>query len=190
MNQKWNKIIRISCKTILWITGIWLSLLLVLEVALSQHVLTRLLNKYTAEYVDGSLSFGNASISMFKRFPNVALTLEDVSLTYPADKYDNKEGLGAQGYLARRGRGESADTLASFNRFSMGVNIPSLLTGTINIPYLRLDRPRIYAHAYADGDANWNIFLFPEGDDEAEDKTVEPEDTTDAPGVFPKIILG
>ena len=189
MNLKWEKAIRISCKTILWIAGIWLSILLVLEITLSQHVLTRLLNKYTAEYVDGSLTFGKASISMFKRFPNVALTLEDVSLTYPAEKYDSKEGLGAQGHLAKRGRGETADTLASFNRFSVGLNIPYLLAGTINVPYMRLDKPRIYAHAYADGDANWNMFLLPEGDDEAEDETVEQDDTLASPGL-PKIILG
>jgi len=189
MNGKWKKTARTAAKAILWTAGIWLALLVILEVALSQPVLTRLLNKYTAEYVDGSLKFGKASISMFKRFPSAVLTLEDVSLTYPADRYDSKERLGVQGYLARKGRGETADTLASFHRFSVGLNLPALITGTIHIPYLRLDRPRIYAHAYADGDANWNIFSFPEEEDNPAEDTSR-EDSTENSGGLPKIVLG
>ena len=154
-------------KVVLWFVGIWAVLLIVLQVALSEKVLTKLVNRYAAEYIDGDLSFGSASVSMFRRFPNVALTLEDFSVTYPADRFDEIEKLGAQGHLMREGQGAAADTLASFDRFSASVNVPSLLAGTVRIPHLRLVRPRIFIHSYANGDSNMDIFRF--GSDEEDE---------------------
>ena len=77
-----NRFFRILFKSVFWIIGIWTALLIVLEVVLSQSVLTGIVNRYATEYIDGNLKFGKASLSMFRRFPNVALTLEDFSVTY------------------------------------------------------------------------------------------------------------
>ena len=153
-----RRFFRILLKSILWFVGIWAVLLIVMEVTLSQSVLTGLVNKYATEYIDGDLKFGKVSISMFRRFPNVAVSLEDFSITYPADRFDLLEKEGPQSYLVRMGCGEESDTLASFRKFTAAVNVPALMTGNISIPYVRLDRPRIFAHSYADGSVNWDIF--------------------------------
>ena len=152
------KLFRIILKSVLWMVGIWAALLIVLEVILTQSVLTGLVNKYATEYIDGDLRFGRISVSMFRRFPNVALTLEDFSITYPADRFDLKEQEGAQSHLIYKGCGQDSDTLASFKTFSAAVNLPALLVGNIHVPYVRLDRSRIFAHSYADGTTNWDIF--------------------------------
>lgn len=172
-------------KPLLWILGILLGLMIVLEIVLSGPVLTRIVNGVAADYVDGELKFGKAKVSLFRRFPAVTLTLDDVSLTYPAERFDSLERVGVQGHLMHAGCSHIADTLASFNRFSVGLSLPALATGTIKVPYMRLDRPRIFAHAYADGRANWDIFTPGEASAEVEDA-----DTTEAPGKLPKIVIG
>ena len=147
-----------TLKILLWFVGIWAVLLVVMQLVLSEKVLTKLVNRYATEYIDGDISFGSASVSMFKRFPRIFLTLNDFAVTYPADRFDRIEKLGAQGHLVHSGCGETADTLASFDRFSASINVVSLIGGTVRIPHLRLVKPRIFAHTYADGKANWDIF--------------------------------
>ena len=172
---------RKTVRIIAWITGIWAALLVIAQVALSPAVLTRILNKVTAEYIDGEISFGKAYVSMFRRFPNISITLEDFAITYPADRFDAAEKEGARGHLMWHGCGEEADTLASFEKFSASISLHSLLSGTIRIPNADLVSPRVFAHSYHNGSANWDIFVT--SPDE------EPEDSTES-FTLPKIIIG
>ena len=150
--------LRILLKTIAWVAGIWICLMVVLQIALSPGILTKVVNKFAAEYVDGTLSFGKVRLTMFRHFPNVGISMEDCSLTYPAERFDSLEMSGAQGELLRMGCGQTVDTLASFKRFSAGINVAALIAGKISIPHIILSQPRIYAHSYNEDNANWNIF--------------------------------
>lgn len=181
LNQ--DKMLSKILKPLLWILGILLGVMIILEIVLSGTVLTRIVNGVAADYVDGELKFGKAKVSLFRRFPAVTLTLEDASLTYPAERFDSQERSGVQGHLMYAGCAETSDTLASFRKFSVGLSLPALATGTIKIPYMRLDRPRIFAHAYADGSVNWDMFILGEAEDEA-------EDSTESSGGLPKIVIG
>ena len=178
-----RKLVKVVMKSILWIVGIWTALLIVMEVVLTQSVLTGLVNKYAAEYIDGDLRFGKVNMSMFRRFPNVSLTLEDFSITYPADRFDLKETEGIQSHLIYKGCGQDCDTLASFKTFSAAVNLPALLTGNIHVPYVRLDRPRIFAHSYVDGTTNWDIFKLQQNqtsDSEGTENQMLPSESEDS----------
>ena len=176
----------ILLKIIGWIAGIWISILIILQLVLSPGLTTDLVNRYAPEYIGGDIRFGKTSVSILKNFPNISLTLEDFSISYPSDTYDEKEKEGAQGWLMRAGRGELADTLASFRNFTVSLNVPALLTGAIRIPYVGLEKPRIFAHLYADGSANWDILTT--GTETAEDTTAVTEDTE--PSVMPNISIG
>ena len=167
-----GKIFRVLLKSVLWVVGIWAALLILMEAVLSESVLTGIVNKYAAEYVDGDLKFGNASVSMFRRFPNITVSLEDFSITYPSDRFALQEKQGAQSYLVHMGCGQGCDTLASFRKFTAALNIPALAAGCVRVPYVRLDRPRIFAHSYADGSANWNMFGAPDSDCPADSSAV------------------
>lgn len=151
-------ILRRFLKAMAWMAGVWFFILVILQVTLSSAVLTRLVNRFASEYIDGTLSFGKVRLTMFRHFPNIGVSLEDCSLTYPAERFDSLETAGSQGYLLRAGSGETADTLASFKHFSAGINIGALVTGKIRIPHIILSQPRIYAHRYDEDHANWNIF--------------------------------
>ena len=140
------------------LAGVWLMILVGLELFLRSSAVTGIVNKVAADYIDGELSFGKVQASMFRHFPSASLSLEDFHITYPAERFDNAEKQGADGPLFRAGHGESADTLASFKRFTASVRLGPLMAGKIHIPLVELAKPRIYAHQYADGRSNWDIF--------------------------------
>lgn len=176
-NEPTGKHWKTLLKILAWTAGIWLIVLIVLQAALSPSVLTRIVNRIASEYVDGELSFGKIRLSMFRHFPNIGISMEDCSITYPAERFDSLEAAGAQGFLLKAGSGEKSDTLASFKNFSAGINVGALLTGKISIPHLILVKPRIFAHSYDTLNANWNIF-----------RTGPDSDTSSSP--LPPISIG
>lgn len=145
-------------KVLLWIAGIWLGILIALQVLVSPKVLSGIVDKFASEYIDGDLSFSRVRLRMFRHFPNVGLSIEDCALTYPAERFDSLEASGPQARLVFRGTGETADTLVSVRRFSAGLNAGALLFGKISIPHIIISQPRVFAHSYDSLNANWNIF--------------------------------
>ncbi|MBO5943402.1 MAG: hypothetical protein J6Q63_08960 [Bacteroidales bacterium] len=165
-----------------WVTGIFVVLILAIQLVLSSSVLTGLINKYGDQFIDGDISFGKAQVSLLKRFPKVTMTLEDFSITYPAERFDSLEKAGAQGHMLYHGCSDIADTLASFKEFSASIRLLPLLKGDIHIPHISMVKPRIFAHSYDEHNANWNIFKTGSEDDE------EAEDTTST--AMPGIAIG
>ena len=78
-----------TVKFILWTVGILAALTLAIEVALTSPLATKTLNKYAAEYIDGDLSFGRASVSLLRDFPSVNVKLDEakqpIHLPHSAD---------------------------------------------------------------------------------------------------------
>ncbi len=178
----WKAVLVKLSKVLLWIAGIWLALLLAMQAILSPSVLGRMVNTFSDRYIDGDLKFEKVNINMFKHFPNLGIVLHNGSLTYPAERFDNLEAGGVQGRLMYHGCGETADTLASFRHFSVGVDMVSLLAGKVHIPHLVMVKPRIFAHSYDKDNANWNIFRF------GTDDSTEDNDTSST--VIPHISIG
>lgn len=165
-------------KITLWLLGIWAGLLILIQIVLSPAVMTKIINRLSSEYIDADVNFGKASVSIFRHFPRVTLSLEDVEITYPHDRFDSLEQRSMQGILLYSGCGETADTLASIQRLSASLSLSSLMTGSIRIPHLEIDRPKIFAHYYDEHHANWNIW---KSDASAEEETdsLKLEDTSD-----------
>ena len=143
-------------KVLTWIAAVWAVILIIIQIALSPAVLTRLANGFAADYIDGNVSFGKVSLSVFRNFPNLNVSFDSVSVTYPSGKFRKLEERTGMSRVA--GRGEETDTLMSFNRFSASLNLAALTVGQIRIPSLTLEKPRIFARNYAPGHANWNVF--------------------------------
>ena len=83
--------IRKAGKVLLWITGIWIAAVLLIEAALTSQLATKAVNRLAGEYIDGNLEFGKVSVSIFRDFPNLSLVLEDFRITYPSDRFDAQE---------------------------------------------------------------------------------------------------
>ena len=132
-------------------------LLLILQLVLSGGPVTKLVNRFAAEYVEGELSFSKVSVNLFRHFPSVSVSLDDALLTYPHERYAEAEASHPDIVLLRSGRGETIDTLASFRRLSLAINPWALVSGTIDIRHLNLEAPRAFVKFYDDGRTNLDI---------------------------------
>ncbi len=163
-------------RPVLWaLLGIWAVVIIALQVALNSSVLTRIVDRMAEEYVDGDVAFSGIKASMFKSFPNLNVTVENFSLTYPHDRFAAFDSLDTPGgYLLGAGRGETADTLAHFRKLSVSVNYLAAAVGRIRIRRAELEHPRIFAHQYDSTSANWNIFGGGSANDEEETSESSP----------------
>jgi len=154
----------ITLKSLAGVLGTIVGLLVVIEIALSPAVATRLVNKYAPELMDADLTFGKAGISVFRNFPSISVRVYDATLTYPHDRFAEYEDT--TNLWMPQGRAEAADTLASFDRFTGAVSVPALITGAIKIKKVELMHPRVFAKMYNDSTANWNIFTTSEKEED------------------------
>lgn len=152
--HNWTKYI---LKTLRWALGIWMGLLLIVQIVLLSPIFTRIANKVTDGIVDADISFGSAYGSVLRHFPRITFTIEDLEITYPHERYDSVARSVPQGHLLYSGCGESVDTLASVRKFSASISLLSVLSGNIRLPNIELDSPRLFAHSYDTSHANWNI---------------------------------
>lgn len=158
--MKAGKIIR---NTVLGALGLVLVLLVTLQIVLRPAVLTGIVNKIAADYVEGDVSFREVKAHVIKSFPYLHLEAEDFAVTYPHSRYARYDSLTPPS-TRRRGlmragcqEGGGQDTLASFRRLDMELNYMALLQGKYHLHNLELTRPRIFAHSYGSSAANWDI---------------------------------
>ena len=152
---------RIGCIVVASLAGLVVLALVLLTVLLNSRAVARLLDKYAAEYIDGELEHGSIRVSPYRHFPVVGITLEDVALTYPHERFSPYDTLPAPSPLLDAGRGASKDTLARFGTLDAAVNLLSLLRGEIRVEHALLDRFAAFAHHYGEA-ANWDILHFPQ----------------------------
>lgn len=151
-------------KTAAAVALLWAALLIALQIALSPAVLTGIVEKFAAEYIEADIDFESISLSMFRNFPDIRLEMDNCSLTYPHDKFEGAIDSGIR--LQQLGRGDK-DTLAVFQRLTLRANPFSLIAWKLKIREIQLTGPRIFANTYSDGRSNWEI--FPEEGEEEED---------------------
>ena len=137
---------------------IWIAAGAALEFMLSPETIRKISDRYAPQYIDGRLEIEDVSISPFRYFPNIGINIENASISYT--------------------RQEQFDTLASFGRLSLGVNLLSLIKGEISIPHIYLSDPCIHAIQYPDGSTSLDIIKLPEAENDAaadEDEAGIPE---------------
>ena len=162
------------------IVALLVLLMLGVQIFLGSSRARRFVDEVAAESIDGTLSYSRLRFSAFRRFPSLSVTLDSVSLTYPHDRFARYDGTGMQNPLLDAGRGESADTLAAFDRFSVAVNPWRLLRKQIRLTDATLSGMRAFAHAYPDSAANWQMFKAP----------AEEKDTVKKPLSLPPLNIG
>lgn len=154
--------------------GLWLLIIIALQIVLNSGFLTRNVNRLASEYVDADISFGKVSASMFKSFPNLNVEIEDLRISYPHERYAAFDSAGIYGKLLDAGRGSGGDTLAVFNTLHLSIDYIRAITGKFVIRNAAVDGARIFAHAYDSTTANWNIFGFSSDGEEDSDTESTP----------------
>lgn len=156
----WEKIVR-------WVVFgtvfLLVALIIGLQIALRPSVLTKAVNKIAAAYVDGEVSIGRVEASVVKKFPLASVTVEDLSITYPHEKFAFWDSLGIRNGLRKAGAGENGvDTLVSAGKLEAEIHVLQALKGSYHISRASLDKARIFAHMYDSLSANWNVIKIPE----------------------------
>lgn len=169
-----KKASKIIGKIFLWILGIWMGFLLIIQIVMLPPILTPIVNDLAGKYMNANVSVGRVYGSVITHFPRITLSVEDLEITYPHERYDSIARSVSQNELVYRGCGETMDTLASVKRLSASVSLMSLLWGEVKIPDIEIDSPTLFAHSYDADHANWDIFGSAE-------TTAAPADTTSTP---------
>ena len=157
-------------------------LIIAFQIVLRPSVLTRLVNKYAQEYVEGSVEFSEIRATIVKSFPFAGVEAKDLTITYPHDRYARFDSVYTSNHrfsLMKAGNARDTsgiDTLLSVKRLYASINYLSLLKSCINIHSVEIDRPRIFAHYYDSTAANWDIFPLGEPQPEDTTSTSEPAD--------------
>jgi hypothetical protein len=108
------------------------------------------------ENVNAQIDFNNLNITIFRTFPNVSVSLENITIA----GVDEFEG----------------DTLASIASLSVVVDIWALIKGDFVVKSVSVDNPHIKARLLANGNVNWDIIKSDETGTEqtsAEDESSE-----------------
>ena len=178
MKKAW-KVIR---SLLIGIIVLVLVLLVALQVVLRPQVLTGIVNKLAADYVEGEVNFREVRAHVIKSFPFVTVDAQDFSITYPHSRYARFDSVytdkSRRFSLLRAGnqRDGDTDTLAAFRQLSVSLDYMALLQrNTIHVHKLELQRPRIFAHYFDSTAANWDILpIGKEKDTLQESKPLPP----------------
>jgi len=131
---------RILLKT-LKISGIVIGSLLLLMFILPflfPQTITNKIKEWANGNINGHVAFSSTSLSFFKHFPSLTLTLYDVDLngSAPFEK----------------------DTLVSSKEISLGIDLSSVFSSKVTIDKIYLDNALINIQVDSAGHANYNIY--------------------------------
>jgi hypothetical protein len=148
-------------KKTLKITGISLLVLVLLAFLIPiifKKQITNLVKKEINKSVNAKVDFSDVSLSLFRRFPKVSISIEDLSVV-GIDEF-------------------AKDTLVSTKRCDASANLLSVIKGeNIKVFGVFLESPRIHALITKEGKANWDIA-------KADTSTVADTDTDTTASAF------
>ncbi len=146
--------------------GLVLALFAGLQLALNSKLVTDAVDNLAKEYVDGTLGYSRLRVRLLRRFPKVSITLDDLSLTYPHDRFASfGEGAFPGEEFSLPGRGESADTLLRLDHLDISASPLKFLRGEVVVRELNLRGLRAYIHNYDSLATNLSLISLPETPD-------------------------
>lgn len=130
---------------------VFIAILVIVPVFFKGDIL-RIIQNQTSRYIQADLKIGDMSLSMFRSFPDLNVSLDDVIIT---------------------GQGEFAgDTIVYLSHFEASVNLKSLVSGKeLIVNKLLLKDSWLLPTVSASGKANWDFQTAPE----TEIPVTEPE---------------
>jgi hypothetical protein len=139
------------------ITAFFLLIMLGVQIFLNSGKARKIVDNVAAKAIDGSLGYSRLRFDVFGSFPSIRVTIDSVSITYPSERFAGRDGSGREYPLLDAGRGDIRDTLASFNHFTAAINPLHMISKRYRLRDASLSGLRVYAHAYSDSSANWQI---------------------------------
>jgi len=155
-------------KKALKILGIVLLSIVVLLVTtlgtvLSPGCLNRIATTLASDFIDGQIKLGTIELKILRSFPNLELSIEDLTIEYSHDRFAKFDGF----HSKKAGYGGESDTLVLVKDLSLNLNCMRLLNdGEVCVNNASIHSARFFIHAFDSLTTNLDILNFPEGDDE------------------------
>src|SRR5689334_5525387 len=137
MKSRLFRIVKKSIKVIV-ISIVSLLLILFLLPYIMPGTISNKIKSFVNRSIDGKIEFSKARLSFFNHFPSLTLTLYDFSSTGSAPFQNEK--------------------LLSAGEIAMGISIPALVRGDININEFYITGADINVHVNEQGQANYNVY--------------------------------
>src|SRR6478609_2166704 len=137
MKSGLSKVIKKTIKVIV-ISLVSLLLILFLLPYIMPGTISQKIKTFVNRSIDGKIGFSKARLSFFNHFPSLTLTLYDFSSTGSAPFQNEK--------------------LLSAGEIAMGISIPALFRGEINVNKFYISHADINVHVNEKGEANYNIY--------------------------------
>ncbi len=132
-----KKFLKIFLKSLGIFLGVVILAMILIPLLFKSQILTKT-KSVINENVNAKVEFSDVSLSLFRDFPNLSISLKDLSVV-GIDKFEN-------------------DTLVAFSSFNLSVNLGSVMSGDqIKVNSISLNDPKLYAKVLADSSANWDI---------------------------------
>ena len=143
-----KKALKIAGITLASLVGVVIiAAVIALNTIASSDRLTRILNKYVPQYVDCQMELGEASVTLFKTFPNLGVGVEHVTLVNPME-------------------GSPSDTLAGIDELTVTLDIQKLLKEKkIVLRQCILENAFVNIFIDQEGNTNLNVFQVKENAD-------------------------
>lgn len=160
-----RKLLKISVITASVLLGLIIIVLSVLSFVLTPDTLTKMVNKYSNEYLNATVTIDTVKMNLFSEFPYVGVELHNGEII--SNVFRNRDSLG---YRVP----PKADTLLRFKEVRVAVAVTDLIFSKIDIKRIRMVRPEIYAYTAPDGKNNWDIAEMSSDDSGQEQKDEAP----------------
>jgi hypothetical protein len=139
------------------ITAFFLLIMLGVQIFLNSGKARKIVDNVAVKAIDGSFVYSRLRFDVFGSFPSIRVTIDTVSITYPSERFACQDGLGREYPLLDAGRSDIRDTLAAFDHFTAAINPLHMISKRYRLRDASLSGLKVYAHAYSDSSANWQI---------------------------------
>ena len=150
LSEREKKYLKIGGIVLGSIIGLIVILMTAISIILTPAKLTKIVNKYSNEYLNAEVKIETIRLKLFSEFPFVGIQLSNGQII---SKAFDKESDSLKAIVPN-----CADTLLKFKELSLSINIPELMIGHYTIKKIRIIEPHIYAYIAPWGEANWNIY--------------------------------
>ena len=150
-----RRILKIGAITLAALLLIVAALLTAVVIALSPERLTRIVTRYSPDYIDGTLTASRIELTFWSTFPRLSVDID--SLTLVSNAFN---GLDPE---LRHQLPANADTLLTLRSLHGGLNLASLLAGRYELYDVAVSQPSVNIVVANDSTANYN--LTPESSD-------------------------
>jgi len=144
-----RKIFKYFGITVLSVAGLFILLLMLLDLAIRPQNIKNLVERFSQDYVNAEVKMDTIELHLLRNFPYASLSIKDCRIrSFAFEKLDS---------ASRALIPLKADSLATIGSLNVSLSLVDLFSGNVNIKGVELESPEIYGYMSQFGINNWDI---------------------------------